>query len=126
MVTPALSAADLLANEGVQASVINARFVKPLDERLILSLAATGRPIVTVEENVLPGGFGSAVLELLSTNDVTTPVTRLGIADHVWDHASQSRLRELAGLSAQGIAASAKQAIKTHAIARPGPSLVSA
>jgi 1-deoxy-D-xylulose-5-phosphate synthase len=125
MVTPALSAADLLASDGVEATVVNVRFVKPLDERLILGLAATGRPIVTVEENVLPGGFGSAVLELLSTNDVVTRVTRLGIADHIWDHASQNRLRELAGLSAHGIAASAKQAVAAHAIARPDPSLVS-
>ena len=105
--------------------MINVRFVKPLDERLILDLAATGRPIVTVEENVLPGGFGSAVLELLSAHDLTTPVTRLGVADHLWDHASQARLRELAGLSARGIAASTQAALAKRETSRSSPSLVS-
>ena len=64
MVLPAERAADLLAAEGISASVVNARFVKPLDERLILELAARCGAIVTVEENVKAGGFGSAVLEL--------------------------------------------------------------
>ena len=65
MVLPAERAADLLAAEGIAATVVNARFVKPLDERLILELAARCGAIVTVEENVGAGGFGSAVLELL-------------------------------------------------------------
>jgi len=124
MVTPALSAADLLANDRVQATVVNIRFVKPLDEKLILELAATGRPIITVEESVLPGGFGSAVLELLSDHGIATPVSRLGIADRIWDHASQSRLREMAGLSAHGIAASVKTALTESEISRRRPSLV--
>lgn len=123
MVVPALSAADLLAKDGIQATVVNARFVKPLDEKLILSRATTGAPIVTVEENVLPGGFGSAVLELLSAHDIETNVVTLGIADRIWDHASQARLRELAGLSAQGIAASVKHALARHETAGAVPQL---
>jgi 1-deoxy-D-xylulose-5-phosphate synthase len=125
MVTPSLSAADLLANEGIEAAVVNVRFVKPLDESLIMTYARSGKPIITVEENVLPGGFGSAVLELLEANDIELPVTRLGIADHVWDHASQSRLRDLAGLSARGIADSVKQTLAATTDALPASSLVS-
>ena len=124
-VAAALSAADLLAHDGVQATVVNVRFVKPLDERLILDLASAGTPMVTVEENVLPGGFGSAVLELLSANEFATPVTRLGIADRVWDHGSQARLRELAGISAHGIADSTRAAVESFAASRTSASLVS-
>src|SRR3954447_24173498 len=74
MVMPAERAADLLAAEGISASVINARFVKPLDEKLILDLATRCGAIVTVEENVRAGGLGSAVLEFLASQGRTTPV----------------------------------------------------
>ena len=68
MVHPALAAAEQLAREGVEATVVNARFVKPLDAGLLLALGRTKRLIVTVEEAYLAGGFGSAVMELLEEN----------------------------------------------------------
>jgi 1-deoxy-D-xylulose-5-phosphate synthase len=108
MVLPAERAAAALADEGIAAAVINARFVKPLDERLILDLAARCRAIVTVEENAAAGGFGSAVLELLSAHQFSTPVRVLGVPDRIFDHASQGRLRELAGLTHTNIATAAR------------------
>ncbi len=70
-VYPALAAAEQLAVRGFSATVVNARFVKPLDENLILTLAAKHGRVLTVEENVLAGGFGSAILELLADHDLT-------------------------------------------------------
>jgi 1-deoxy-D-xylulose-5-phosphate synthase len=109
MVLPAERAAELLAAEGISASVVNARFVKPLDERLVLELAARCEAIVTVEENVGAGGLGSAVLELLSSRDVLVPTRVLAVPDRVFEQASQSRLREQAGLTPAHIAAAARQ-----------------
>jgi 1-deoxy-D-xylulose-5-phosphate synthase len=99
MVLPAERAADQLAAEGIAATVVNARFAKPLDERLILDLAARCGAIVTVEENVRAGGFGSAVLELLNGRAVAVPTRLLAVPDRIFEQASQGRLREMAGLS---------------------------
>ena len=112
MVLPAERAADLLAADGIAATVVNARFVKPLDERLILDLAARRGAIVTVEENVRAGGFGSAVLELLDSQDILVPTQVLAVPDRVFEQASQGRLRELAGLSPVHIAAAAREAVR--------------
>ena len=112
MVLPAERAAELLAAEGISASVVNARFVKPLDERLILELASRCGAIVTVEENVKAGGFGSAVLELLTSQDVRVPTRILAVPDRVFEQASQGRLRELAGLTPAHIATAARQLIR--------------
>jgi 1-deoxy-D-xylulose-5-phosphate synthase len=117
MVVPAQRAADILAHEGISATVVNARFVKPLDEDLILALARRCGAIVTVEENVLPGGFGAAVLELLAKHDLTIPVHNLAIPDRIFEQASQARLRELAGLSPADIANAARTAIAERGVA---------
>lgn len=111
MVLPAERAGDLLAAEGVNATVVNARFVKPLDEELILDLARRCGAIVTVEENSERGGFGAAVLELLSKHDLTIPVRVMAIPDRIFEQASQNRLREMAGLTAGNIAASAHDVV---------------
>jgi 1-deoxy-D-xylulose-5-phosphate synthase len=104
-VTPALEAAGILAGKGISASVVNARFVKPLDEALILSLVQTHPCLVTVEENVLAGGFGSAVLELLSCRGISKVRTkRIGVPDEFVEHASQEELRRQYGLDREGIA----------------------
>ena len=116
MVYPALGAADLLSNEGIDATVINARFVKPLDEALILDLSDRFDAIVTVEENAIMGGFGSAVLELLAGNGKSRRVRTLGIPDQFFEQASQARLRELAGLSPAAIAETAKALIGARAL----------
>jgi 1-deoxy-D-xylulose-5-phosphate synthase len=111
MVLPAERAADLLAAEGIAATVINARFVKPLDQRLVLEAATRCGALVTVEENVRAGGFGSAVLELLEKEGVSVPTRVLAVPDRVFEQASQGRLRELAGLTPSGIAAAARDVI---------------
>jgi len=112
MVLPAERAADLLAHEGMRATVVNGRFVKPLDERLILDLAERCRAIVTVEENSVRGGFGAGVLELLAERGVVIPVRTLGVPDRIFEQASQARLREMAGLSPDGITAAARAVIE--------------
>jgi 1-deoxy-D-xylulose-5-phosphate synthase len=108
MVYPALGAADLLMNDGVEATVVNARFAKPIDEALLLKLARTHEAVVTVEENVVRGGFGSAVVGLYAANDLHLPVRTLGVPDCFFEQASQARLREMAGLSPQHIFEAAK------------------
>ena len=107
MVMPTLGAADLLAAKGIRATVVNGRFVKPLDEALIARLAERCGAIVTVEENTVCGGFGAGVLEVLSAKGLTVPTRVVGIPDRLWDHASQARLREMAGLSPHAIAEAA-------------------
>jgi 1-deoxy-D-xylulose-5-phosphate synthase len=103
-VRPALEAASRLQNQGVEAAVINARFVKPLDEELLCSLAAEGRPLITVEENALQGGFGSSVLELLEEKALSDiAVKRLGIPDVFVEHGAQDELRHKYGIDAEGI-----------------------
>ncbi len=119
MVVPSQRAADILAHEGISATVVNARFVKPLDEELILALARRCGAIVTVEENVLPGGFGAAVLELLAKHDLTIPVRNLAIPDRIFEQASQARLRELAGLSPADIANAARTVFAERGVASP-------
>ena len=125
MVLPAERAAALLAADGISAALVNARFVKPLDERLILDLAARCSAIVTVEENVAAGGFGSAVLELLHSRDVRVPIRVLGVPDRVFEQASQGRLRELAGLSPGHIAAAARELVKLKQASLTGTLLAS-
>ena len=103
-VYPALEAAASLAQQGFSATVVNARFIKPLDESLILTLAASHGRVLTVEENVVAGGFGSAVLELLADRGLFgVPVKRLGIPDTFVEHGSQDLLRQKYGLDAAGI-----------------------
>lgn len=103
-VSPALKAADMLQKDGISPCVINARFIKPLDEDLILSVSGRIKRIVTVEENVLAGGFGSAVLECLNRAGVTdVSVRRIGIEDEFVEHGSQAILRKKYGLDEEGI-----------------------
>jgi 1-deoxy-D-xylulose-5-phosphate synthase len=105
MVHPALEAAQNLAKEKIEATVVNARFVKPLDASLLLALARTKRVIVTVEEAYLAGGFGSAVLELLEENGLQDKVhvIRMGIPDRLVSHGDAKLLLAKYGLDADGI-----------------------
>ncbi len=110
MVEPALAASRILASQGISAAVINARFVKPLDYELILDIASSCGRVVTVEEGVVNGGFGSAVLELLSDaglNNVRT--LRLGIPDTFIEHGTRAELLDDLALNAVGIAKAARQ-----------------
>ena len=88
MVSDALDLADRLEQHGIQAGVINARFVKPLDTQMLLESTKVSKLIVTLEDNVLMGGFGSAILEALQENNCSHPVERFGWSDKFVDHAS--------------------------------------
>jgi 1-deoxy-D-xylulose-5-phosphate synthase len=98
---PALAAAEEL-----DASVANMRFVKPLDAELIRALAHDHDALVTVEENVVAGGAGSAVAEFLATERLALPVLHLGLPDRFIDHGDPAFLLAHVGLDAMGIAAS--------------------
>jgi 1-deoxy-D-xylulose-5-phosphate synthase len=118
-VHPAIEAAEILARQGIEATVVNARFIKPLDEERILPLMLRIRRVLTVEENVLAGGFGSAILELLHdriaiASDVE--VRRVGIADMFVDQGTQKELRARHGLDAQGIALTALEWLERPAL----------
>jgi len=103
-VQSALDAARRLHEDGIEAAVINARFVKPLDGELILTWARKVRNVITIEENQLQGGFGSAVLEMLQEESFYPKAfTRLGMPDTFIPHGSQSTLRGLYGIDAEAI-----------------------
>ncbi len=103
MVHPAIKAAQILSERGFSPIVVNARYIKPLDETLISDLARHVSSFFTVEENVLAGGFGSAIFEFLSKSDLEIPLYTLGIPDRFFDHATQSELRAACGLDPIGI-----------------------
>ncbi len=102
-VFPALEAAAKLADEGLQCSVANARFAKPLDSDMIQKLAMTTGRIMTIEENSLIGGFGSAVLEALTRNKFKVKVECMGLPDAFIEHGNQNLLRTKYELDTQGI-----------------------
>lgn len=112
-VADALRAADLLAAKNIDAAVVNSRFVKPLDAELICGLAEKIPYVLTVEENVLQGGFGSAVLEALADGGIRdVSVRRIGIDDRFVEHGAASILRTRCGLDAEGIADAALTLIR--------------
>lgn len=100
---------------GIEATLINMRFVKPLDRDLILSKAKKIKRVITVEENVLAGGFGSAILECLCDNSVfDVKVLRIGLGDVFIEHGSQARLRGLNGLDEESIFNSISDFVSKH------------
>jgi 1-deoxy-D-xylulose-5-phosphate synthase len=105
LVAPSLEAAAELSAEGIEATVVNARFAKPLDTALINDLAGRIKRIVTVEENVLTGGFGSSVVQLLQESAHGNVVVKnIGIPDEFIEHGTQAILRAKYYLDAKGIA----------------------
>ncbi|HZE20351.1 MAG TPA: 1-deoxy-D-xylulose-5-phosphate synthase, partial [Candidatus Angelobacter sp.] len=113
MVAPARAAAKLLQSSGISAAVINARFAKPLDERLILEWARRTGRVATLEEAALPGGFGDAVLEALSGQpDAPVKCIRFGIPDRFFDHGTRDSLLRQAGLDAASIAREVERWLK--------------
>ncbi len=119
-VSHAVAAAKRLEEEGISTAVVNARFVKPLDQDLIVEVAKRVRYVVTVEEGCKMGGFGSAVLEALSDGGVTDVTTKvLGLPDWYIEQGPQDFLRERYGLTVEGIYQSVKELIgKTPAFSR--------
>ena len=117
-VNAALAAAETLALEGLQTTVVNARFAKPLDAERLLALAARTPRFVTVEEHVIAGGFGSAVAELFHERGARVELEMLGIPDEHVDHGAQKLWRRHYGLDAEGIAAAVRgrwpQLVRSH------------
>jgi 1-deoxy-D-xylulose-5-phosphate synthase len=108
-----------LAAEGISATVVNARFIKPLDEELISCLAQEKPFLITVEEAALMGGFGSAVMELLEMLHLRdSKVLRIGIPDRLIPHGSPSLLHAKYGIDADGIYERIKAFIHEHYSAR--------
>ncbi len=106
----AVRAAKRLAEQEIYATVVNCRFIRPLDEELLLQLASQHRALVTAEEHVLQGGFGSAVLEFLTDRGALPQrIVRLGMPDRWVEHGEQGLLRRLLGLDARGIERAVQQ-----------------
>ena len=104
MVAPALEAARGLASSGIESTVVNARFVKPLDSELIIELASRIKRIVTVEENTLSGGFGSSVVDLLQKSGISNvQLKSIGLPDKFIEQGTQADIRAKYGLDAKGI-----------------------
>lgn len=103
-VAPCIEAAQRLAEQGIECAMVNACFIKPLDSTLILDTAQRTKRVVTIEDNALKGGFGSAVLELLQRSPVRgLQIERIGIPDEFVEHGSRQTLRAKYGLDADGI-----------------------
>ncbi|APG26852.1 1-deoxy-D-xylulose-5-phosphate synthase [Syntrophotalea acetylenivorans] len=115
----ALQAAAVLEKEGLSLAVIDARFLAPLDRSMISDEARRTGLVFTVEENVLAGGFGSAILELLAEEQLTPRVLRMGLPDSFVEQGTQQELRALCGIDGPGIA---KQIRKFCNMAKPEPS----
>jgi 1-deoxy-D-xylulose-5-phosphate synthase len=103
-VAPAVEAAQELASKGIEATVVNARFAKPLDSELIIDLASRIKRLVTVEENALSGGFGNSVVDLLQKSGISNiRVKSIGIPDEFVEQGTQAILRSKYGLDTEGI-----------------------
>ena len=111
----ALEAWEILAKSGVSARVINARFIKPLDFKMLNELYAQNMPILTVEEAILQGGFGSAVLEHAADNQANVLIDRMGIPDCFIEHGSVTKLLEEIGLTTPDLVERVKKLVKRKA-----------
>jgi 1-deoxy-D-xylulose-5-phosphate synthase len=112
---------DLLAHEGISAAVINPRFAKPIDRELLLQYAQHGCAIVTFEDHVLAGGFGSAVLEALNDAQLDVPVVRIGWPDQFIEHGKVDALRAKYGITAAAALEQLRPHLKravSHAVSR--------
>ena len=98
MIEPSIKAGNEL-----DATVIDMRFIKPLDEDLIINIANTNKKLISIEDNTATGGAGSAINELLQRNKIRTPLSILGVPDRITEHGSQNELYELYGLDAMHI-----------------------
>ena len=104
MVPVAQEASDILTKKGLNATVVNARFAKPLDEKTLHQVAKDHQVIVTLEEGTICGGFGSAVAENLRSAKIKTPVHMIGIPDRFIEHGSREELLDDVGLSPKEVA----------------------
>lgn len=114
MVYPAMQVAEILSEHGIEATVVNARFAKPLDTELIIPLAQQIGRVVTLEEGCLMGGFGSAVAEALLDSEVVVPIKRIGIPDKLVEHAEPNESKADLGLTPPQIAEQVRKLFKPH------------
>ncbi len=114
MVSNALKAAEILSDQGLDVTIVNMRFVKPLDENLLNDLADWMDGFVTVEENALLGGFGSAVTEFFTDKRIKKPLLRLGIPDHFIEQGTIKELWDICGLTPEKIAVSVQNFYETE------------
>ena len=114
MVEPARQIAESLAADGIECAVINARFIKPLDEALIHAWAGRCRAVVTLEEGCAPGGFSGAVAESLADAGLVRPLLRCAVPDHLVHHGDPRRLLEEEGLSPRAIEARVRAFLLNH------------
>jgi len=114
MVYPAMDASRQLLDEGIEAEVVNARFVKPLDQKMLTYILKEFDKIITVEENSLLGGFGSAILEFAEASDLDrSSIKRMGIPDEFIQHGSRNQLLGLLGLDKNGIIQTVKRILES-------------
>jgi 1-deoxy-D-xylulose-5-phosphate synthase len=113
-------AAEQLAQEGFNCAIINPRFTKPLDEELTAQFAGISEVVVTLEDHVLMGGYGSSVLELLSAKRIHVPVVRIGWPDRFIEHASSvDHLRHKYGLTAENTVSQVKAQFNAAPLTTP-------
>ena len=103
MVDYSLKAAEMLSHDGIEAEVINMRFIKPLDFELLDKVAAKFDKILTVEENSIVGGFGAGVLEYFNEQNYKNDLLRIGLPDGYVEHGTQAELHKILGIDADGI-----------------------
>lgn len=108
MVDYSIKAAEKLELEGISCEIINMRFAKPLDENRLKEIASRFNKIVTLEENALQAGFGSAVTEFFTDNNLKNDILRIGLPDNFIDHGTQAELHKLIGIDPDGIAEKVK------------------
>jgi 1-deoxy-D-xylulose-5-phosphate synthase len=112
-----MTAADLLAEDGIHVEIVDARFCKPVDGEMLSRVLQPGRPVITVEDHSLQNGFGTAVAEYATTHNLPTAnLLRLGIPDRLIGHATRKEQLTEVGLDPAGIAASVRDAIKAAAV----------
>ena len=109
----AAQAVEILKEQGVEATLVNMRFVKPLDEELLLELGRSRKLLVTLEENALAGGFGSAVAEFLLDRNLPAGLMRFGLPDAFVEQGSRKELLELVGLTPEAVAEKVLARIQT-------------
>lgn len=114
MVHPAMQVAEILSEHNIEATVLNARFAKPLDTELILPLAQRIGRVVTLEEGCLIGGFGSGVAEAMLDADIVVPVKRIGVPDVLVEHAKPEASKATLGLTSSQIAEQVLKAFFSH------------